>query len=348
MNYTLTLIINMPRTVRVSLEDAEDALVDTTQVLTLNSKKLERVRKKQQKRAAKSAHRATGSILDLPYELIYQILGLLRPSDLFRLSRTCKSFHNFLQDEEANLAKTIIDYRYVAIAKCFRLPVRLTELDRSIHLALQDDSRQEIVTMRKKPYQHIKSPDPELLCTCMTCLLRWHSLNLVVDFNYWQDNLDKGEPIPMIARGKYPEWNALLTNDNASYVLKALDSSLWHALLLERHLKSMVRSIARQRANKGNKRRRFRMTEEDENAETDLFLERSGPPSTELPFHRDQYYLLETYMPNRGWNSDELRWMYMPADQHDRDVTWVVRVAEWKERQKEAQQQAERRDGVQE
>jgi len=336
----------MPKTVRASLEDDVDPLIDTTQALTLNSKKLERQRKKQQRRAAKSAHHASGHILDLPYELIMQILGYLRPSDVFRLSRTCKAFHTFLHDEEAKIAKQLIDYRYVAIAKCLRLPVRLNELDTNIHPALQDDSRQEIVTMRKKPFQHIQSPDPEVLCTCMTCLLRWNSLNLAVDFNYWQDNLDKGEPIPMIARGKYPEWNALLTNDNASYVLKALDSPMWHALLLERHLNSMVRSISRQRANKGNKRRRFRMTEEDEAAGTDLFLERSGPPSTELPFHRDQYYLLETYMPNRGWNSEEQRWMYMPADQHDRDVAWVVRVAEWRARQKEAQQKADARGEV--
>ena len=84
------------------------------------------------------------------------------------------------------------------------------------------------------------------------------------------------------------------------------------------------------------------MTEEDEKAETDLFLERSGPPSTELPFHRDQYYLLETYMPNRGWNSEEQRWMYMPADQHDRDVAWVVRVAEWRAQKKKEEQEAER------
>lgn len=334
----------MPKNVRASLEDDADPLIDTTQALTLNSKKLERQRKKQQKRAAKTVH-ATGNILDLPYELITQILRLLRPSDIFRLSRTCKAFHTFLHDEEATLAKSLIDYRYVAIAKCFRLPVRLSELDQHIHPALQDDGRQEILTMKKKPFQHIKSPDPEVLCTCMTCLLRWNSLNLVVDFNYWQDNLDKGEPIPMIPRGKYPEWNALLTDDNASYVMKALDSPMWHALLLERHLDSMVRSISRQRANKGNKRRRFRMTEEDEKSGTDLFLERSGPPSTELPFHRDQYYLLETYMPNRGWNTEEQRWMYMPADQHDRDVAWVVRVAEWRAKQKEAQQQAEFREG---
>jgi hypothetical protein len=333
----------MPKTVRQSAEDETEPLVDTTQALQLNSKKLERLRKKQQKRAAKNAHHAAGSILDLPYELITDILELLRPSDIFRLSRTCKAFHTFLGDEETNIAKKIIDRRYVAIAKCFRLPVRLSELDQRIHPLLQDESRQEIHTMKKKPYQHLRSPDPQEICTCMTCLLRWHSLNLIVDFNYWQDNLDKGEPIPMIPRGRNPSWNIFLIDDNASYVSKALQSPLWHALLLEVHLNSMIRSIARQRENKGNKRRRFRMTEEDENSGTDLFLERSGPPSTELPFHRDQYYLLETYMPNRGWNGEEGRWMYMPADQHERDVAWVVRVAEWRARKKmEEEMEAQR------
>jgi hypothetical protein len=257
------------------------------------------------------------------------ILELLRPSDDFRLSRTCKAFHTFLQEEESTIAKKIVDFRYVVIAKCFRPPVLVSKLDPSTQSILQDEERQEIIYVTKrKPYQHIKSPDPAVICTCMTCILRWNSLNLIVDFNYWQGNLDKGEPIPMVARGKYPEWNQMLIQDNASYVMKALEHPLWHARLLERQLDSMVRSIARQRANKGNKRSRFRMTKEDEAAGTDLFLERSGPPSTELPFHRDQYYLLETWMPGRGWNSDKEEWMYMPADQHERDVAFVVRVAQ--------------------
>jgi hypothetical protein len=320
-------------------QDVVEPLVDLTQALTLNSKKLERLRKKQQKKAA-NVHHATGSILDLPYELIIKILEQSWPSEIFRLSRTCKAFHSFIQDEQHTIAKKIIQRRYIAIAKCFRLPILLSNLDPSIHPALQDEERQEIFIMRKKPYQHIKSPDPTVVCTCMTCLLRWNSLNLVVDFNYWQDNLDKGEPIPMIARGKHPDWNTLLTNDNASYVVKALERPLWHARLLERHLDSMVRSIARQRANKGNKRGRFRMSEEDEASGTDLFLERSGPPTMELPFHRDQYYLLETYMPNRGWNREKQLWMYMPADQHERDVALAVRVAQWRTHTKAAERAA--------
>jgi hypothetical protein len=29
------------------------------------------------------------------------------------------------------------------------------------------------------------------------------------------------------------------------------------------------------------------------------------------------------YLPNRGWNKDEDRWMYLPASQHERDVQMV-------------------------
>jgi hypothetical protein len=89
------------------------------------------------------------------------------------------------------------------------------------------------------------------------------------------------------------------------------------------------------------------MDVEDVRAETDGFLERSGPPSLDFPFHRDGYYMLEgkfliscwigggrrltcvslAYLPNRGWNKDENRWMYLPASQHERDVEMVKAVS---------------------
>jgi len=154
-------------------------------------------------------------------------------------------------------------------------------------------------------------------------MLAWNCLCVVVDFAGWQNRLDQGEPIPIIPRGSSPAWNQILIIKNGAKVKNALRSPLWYARLLEEHLRSTIRSIRRQRNNKGNKRSRFRMSEEDAASETDLFLERSGPPSTEFPFHRDSYYMLEAYLPNRGWNGEELRWMYMPASQHDRDVEWV-------------------------
>jgi hypothetical protein len=70
------------------------------------------------------------------------------------------------------------------------------------------------------------------------------------------------------------------------------------------------------------------MTQDDVNSGTDAFLARSGPPSWDLPYHRDNYYLLETYMPNRGWSKDSSRWLYLPAEQHDRDIEYVVKWAE--------------------
>ena len=70
------------------------------------------------------------------------------------------------------------------------------------------------------------------------------------------------------------------------------------------------------------------MTAEDENSGTDAFLERSGPPTLDFPYHRDNYYMLEAYLPNRSWNGEEKRWMYIPSNQHDKDLEFVARA--WK------------------
>jgi len=101
------------------------------------------------------------------------------------------------------------------------------------------------------------------------------------------------DPLPIIPRGRYPTWNQEIIVKNASIILESLHSPLLLAAVFEKYLNSIVRSIRRQRENKGNKRRRFRMSEEDEAAETDAFLERSGPPSVEIPYMRDKYYMLE-------------------------------------------------------
>jgi hypothetical protein len=143
-------------------------------------------------------------------------------------------------------------------------------------------------------------------------------------------NLNQGEPIPMIPRGKYPQWNQDLIEQSAAVVEKALYDRLWYARILQSHLNSTVGSIRRHSKNSGNKRRRFRMTGEDAAMEDDIFLERSGPPSTDFPWHRDNYYMLEAYLPNRGWNSEVGEWRYMPNSQHDKDVGFVVAWAKRK------------------
>ncbi|KAL7619765.1 hypothetical protein AAE478_010307 [Parahypoxylon ruwenzoriense] len=311
----------------VSEDDELGVLEDRTQTLTLRSKRTERVRKRQAQKAKKASNQPQ-DLLSLPYELVLEILTLLRPSDIFNLKQVGRAFHGFISEAEPAIAKSIAGWRYVCVGKCFRLPVLMEHIDPAIHFYIQSPERQELLTIHKKPYQHVPTPDPAEICTCLTCLLRWSALCLIVDFAHWQRNLDIGEPIPMIPRGKHPGWNQVLLASTAAIVRKALRSPLWHARLLEAHLDSTTRSIRRHASNKGNKRRRFHMSEEDMESGSDLFLERSGPPSLDFPFHRDNYYMLEAYLPNRGWNAVSMRWMYLPADQHDRDIEFISKWAE--------------------
>ncbi|KAJ3571662.1 hypothetical protein NPX13_g5300 [Xylaria arbuscula] len=308
-------------------------LEDKTEALTLRSKRTERQARKKHTKKPKGAPQDFLSLL--PYELILEILTLLKPGELFLLQRTSKSFYHFIAQEEARIARAVSEWRYASLQKSFRLPVLVTDIDPAIHHLLQIPERQEILTIHKKPYQHIQPPDPTEVCTCLTCTLRWSALSIIVDFAHWQHHLDKGEPIPMIPRGRLPEWNQAIISAHANIVRKALHSPLWHARLLEVHLDSTTRSIRRNVANKGNKRKRFRMTDEDVNSGTDAFLDRSGPPSLDFPYHRDNYYLLETFVPNRSWSQDMSKWLYVPAEQHDRDVEFVVRWAERRRRVEE-------------
>lgn len=77
------------------------------------------------------------------------------------------------------------------------------------------------------------------------------------------------------------------------------------------------------------------MTEADATSGYDAFLGRSGPSSLDFPFHRDNYYMLEAYLPNRGWSDELQRWMYVPENQHDTDVEVVEKWAKWRALEKE-------------
>jgi hypothetical protein len=303
----------------------EEPLVDLTLKLQPRGKRIERL----QKRLDKKNEKKKGSgepkrLLDLPLEIFREIISHLQPSDIFRLARVNKPLNEFVTQQDANIAKSVISWRYPVLEQCFRIPVPLEYVDPVAYPALQFEGRGQIQQMRNKPYQHILSPDPQVLCTCLSCILRWNALNLIVDFAHFQVHLDKGEPIPMIPRGKNPKWNQKRITLNALVVARALQSDLWYACILQTHLESTVNSIRRHTNNKGNQRPRYRMTAEDATSGTDRFLDRSGPPTADFPFHRDNYYLLESYFPNRGW-SEEQKWVYVPASQHDRDVEMVLR-----------------------
>ncbi|KAI5863726.1 hypothetical protein GGS23DRAFT_604741 [Durotheca rogersii] len=311
------------RSVDVDEDDELGALEDKTEPLTLRSRRTERARKRQARKAGKTGHQPYHYLMSLPYELVIEILSFLRPSDIFNLQRVNRSFHLFITDSEGSIARAISSWRYVCLGRCFRSPVLIEQMDPAIRVFVQSPHRQDQLNIYRRFPLHVQPPDPGELCTCLTCLQRWLSLCLVVDFAHWQRNLDIGEPIPMIPPGRLPEWNRALVTSNAAIVRKALRSPLWHARLLETHLDSTTRSIRRHTENKGNKRQRFFMSKEDLESGSDRFLAGPGPPSLDIPYHRDNYYMLEAYLPERAWNATSKSWTYVPAEQHDKDVEYI-------------------------
>lgn len=309
--------------------DDDEPLVDTTESIPLKSKKTERMQKRQQKKLKKTTVTSeTKSFLELPPELLQEVLSYLRPSDIFRLLRLNKSTRDFILDNESLIAKDIVVHRYHTLARSFHLPVPLSKVDKSAQAALLSKNWQDRLQIHKKPYQHVRVIDPAEVCTCMSCMLSWNNLNVILDLAFFQRHLDSREPIPMIPRGTYPEWNRKLTERNAAIVETAMQSPLHYTAILQIHLNTIVGTLTRQ-VRVGKKtchpRRLFHLSTTDIESGTDLFLERSGPPSYEFPFHRDNYYSLEAYVPNRKWDREDQRWMYAtPGKPHDNDLSWVV------------------------
>ncbi|KAI9692814.1 MAG: hypothetical protein M1822_004808 [Bathelium mastoideum] len=309
------------------MSDSEDPLVDTTVALPLHSKRTQRVQRKLQRKIKKHAISDEPKVLlDLPSEILVDILGYLRPSNVFKLLRVNKALERLIKRNERAIAKDIVSRRYSVLIRCFPLPVPFDKVESDARPALLSDERQEILSIHRKPYQHIKPPDPRANCTCLTCILAWNNLCLLVDFARWQDNLDQREPIPMIPRGSNPEWNHDLVTASSIVVEKAMQSRLWYARIFEQHLDSTVRSIKRL-CTGGKQDPPFQMSAEDAESQSDAFLNRKGPSSYEFPYHRDNYYMLKSYLPNRRWEKEERRWLYYPDSQHERDLEWIKRQA---------------------
>ncbi|KAK0642907.1 hypothetical protein B0T16DRAFT_332559 [Cercophora newfieldiana] len=324
--------------VTVIVED--EPLIDLTQALTLNSKRTERLRRKHQKKMPPKLTDAR-QFQDLPYEIIMEILCILRPRDLFALCGVNRGFRDLILGEEARICDNIIAYRYPILARCLQRPVLMESMDQVVRQALQSPLRPETQTMYSKPFQHVQPPDNTLVCTCMTCVLRWNSLCLALDFANWQDHLDAGKPLPIIPRGTQPQWNKDLLARNATMVVESLKSPLRYIRILEMHLLAIIRSVRRHGQNKGNQRRRFQMTEEEGRMEIDAFLSRNGPPTVDFPFQRDNYYMLEAYLPNRSWIAERDEWVYLPANQHDKDVEIAMKWEAWYQKRRAEQKALE-------
>ena len=323
--------------------DDDEPLIDTTAALQLNSKKTKRLQKQQLKKKLKTEVRSdTKSFLELPQELLEEVLSHLRPSDIFTLLRLNRPTHDFILRNESAIARKVIQRRYWILGQCFLLPYHLYDVDALTQSALLNARRQEMLNLHKKPYQHIKPADPLSVCTCTTCLLAWNNLCLVLDFHHFErHHLAVREPVPMIPRGTAPEWNRALTAQHAAIVAKAMTSPLAHAAILQKHLCSTVATIIRHsrayvppkraansighmlkgapRPKSLPPRRLYHLTDAEAEAQTDAFLARNGPSSYEFPYHRDNYYNLKAYVPNRKWSKEDERWKYF-GPLHEKDL----------------------------
>jgi len=322
--WELLIIRAMPRHAGRSSDD-EEPLEDNTEALFLRSKRTERQQKRRARRDRK--REAVVSLVKLPTELILACLQLLPPSDVLAFRDLNRRFRQLVDANARSLGHAIIRQRYSLLAQCFPLPKLLADVDPAVRPLLVNEKRQRLMGMHHKPYQHIQPPDAHLLCTCLSCIMTWNNLCLTLDFAQWQNHLDHGTPLPMIPRGQTPAWNQNLVHRNACVVRAALTNPLWYAWTLEMHLQSTIRAIRRHAKNKGNQRKHVDMTEGEAALGTDTFLTKPGPLSLEFPFHRDEYYMLEAYLPNRYWKRDHQRWIYGTSVHHERDLELVARLA---------------------
>jgi hypothetical protein len=191
------------------------------------------------------------NLTKLPTELLLESLKYLEPRAVFNFSFVNRRFRNLVHANSRVIGDAIIASRYTLLAQCFPTPILLSNVEPSIRPILTDANRQTQLGIHKRPYQHIQSPDAQQLCTCLTCILTWNNLGLVLDFAHWQANLDTGKPIPMIPRGQAPEWNQGLIARNARIARRAIDDSLWHARILEVHLDGRLGDMRRTKATSG-------------------------------------------------------------------------------------------------
>lgn len=327
-----------------STDDEDEPLFDQTAALLKNSKKTRRLQKQKRQRQTNQSLQ-TPNLLELPAEILLDMLGYLTPSDVFRLLQVNHATRDFIYQHETSIAKDIMTRRYWVLSRCFPLPKSLHEVDAVSQAALSHPARERMTEVHKKPYQHIRPPDSQSLCTCTSCLLAWNNMNVVLDLGHFQYHLKHREPIPVLPRGTQPEWNASLIVRHASIVERAMTNRLTYAAILERHLNTIVETLLRQtrlpkqkpqpvhRHSKFAAPASSRPThadtpygfEKESDAESgdDRFLERWGKESYEFPWQRDNYYSLIAYVPNRKWNTSEQKWMYYAMDAHSRDLEWM-------------------------
>ncbi|RMZ78840.1 hypothetical protein DV738_g3688, partial [Chaetothyriales sp. CBS 135597] len=304
----------------------EPPLIDTTAKLALRSKRTERLLRRQQKK--ESQKREVGvkskieSFLGLPPELLTVVLSFLLPNEVLALRRLNQFTKEFIDDcdNERTIGNLIIQRRYTVLTQCFPLPVPFSVVQpaasqQALLMLAAWQARQKV---QRNSYEHIQPINPRLVCTCMSCVLAWNNLNVILDLAHWQSHLDNRQPLPTIPRGA-----------------AVGGSQLTYARILQAHLNTITRTIVRNfrwhqqkttTYSSSQSERLYHLTDDDIARETDEFLERYGPPSYQPIYMRDNYYTEEAFVPNRKWDKDGQVWKYYPKwpMPHQKDLAWLT------------------------
>ncbi|KAF2857052.1 hypothetical protein K470DRAFT_224060 [Piedraia hortae CBS 480.64] len=308
-----------------------EKIEDRTAPLTKVSKKTQR---RQLKRLRAKRPSQAPTPLDLPAELLHDILTHLTPSEVLRARCLSRNFNAFISSNESSLARSVIRKKYRVLSQSFPLPQPLSALDEESLQALRRPGRKSLLTDYQKGFTHIPSPPGDKICTCPSCIMAWNNLATVLDLHHWQSNLNAREPIPMIPRGQNPVWNVALLARSAAMVEKAIQGHLLtYALILERHLNTIIggltrhgnRTPARTPKSTAYPKVLYGMTAADVESGTDEFLEREGRENYEIPYTRDNYYNnnMLAYVPNRKWDKKNESWIYFAVSAHERDLAWL-------------------------
>ncbi|CCF34572.1 hypothetical protein CH063_06538, partial [Colletotrichum higginsianum] len=97
--------------------EATKAVTDSDRVtakgsVNVRSKKTERMKRKLEKKKAKSAGHQPTHLLDLPNEILFNIFIQMRPSEVLGTLHICRAFHDLVQHNEALLSRHIVSARY--------------------------------------------------------------------------------------------------------------------------------------------------------------------------------------------------------------------------------------------
>lgn len=259
-------------------------------------------------------------LIDFPCEILVETLIHLCPSDVFALARTSRHLHDTIMAHRVQkaLVRGIMETRYPTLAKCFALPVLLSDVDETVRAYFQSEEGRaatEDIALKKPD---TPTPDRDLICSCSACQLRWIELYQSADFSYgvkWSRRLGDGQT---------------RVDTGTAVVRKALYHPLWFASIIEQFLAAIIPAAQQDTAPVRAMLRCALTGLAFGRLETDWFMREidrirlNEPYASRLAITWD----LCSEVPGRYWDFEREEWVYRRTDQHDQDIAEIKNILE--------------------